>query len=379
MKDGYRVVDADAHVIEPDDLWARYFDPSLRERAPRHLNRAFAIQVDGVPINTPADWETETSAEQTARRDERISATFRELFPAAYERGFDAVAQLADMDIEGVDLAFLYPSYGLFATASSELDPVIAAATCRAYNNWLADFCGGDRNRLHGVGMLALQDPDAAAAEVLRAHDDLGFRAVFARPNPICGRNLDDPAYEPVWKALSERQMTLGLHEGGMPPLPQAGSDRLTNAEQKHICSHPMEQMVAAVSLIYGGVLERFPGLNVAFLEAGCGWVPFWLERMDDHYEKGIARDFGAANDLTRLPSEYFARQCYVSADADEGMLAPVIELLGDERIVFSTDYPHPDSKYPHAVESFLALPGVSDDSKRRILWDNALSLYGMH
>jgi predicted TIM-barrel fold metal-dependent hydrolase len=378
VKDGYRVVDADAHVIEPDDLWARYFEPSLRDRAPRHLNRAFAIQVDGVPINTPADWETDTSAEQTARRDERISATFAELFPAAYARGFDAVAQLADMDIEGVDLAFLYPSYGLFATASNALDPMIAAATCRAYNNWLADFCSGDRERLHGVGMIALQDPDAAAAEVLRVHDDLGFRAVFARPNPIAGRNLDDPAYEPVWKALSERRMTIGLHEGGMPPLPQAGSDRLSNAEQKHICSHPMEQMVAAVSLIYGGVLERFPGLQVAFLEAGCGWVPFWLERMDDHYEKGLARDFGAANDLTVPPSEYFARQCYVSADADEAMLAPVIELLGDERIVFSTDYPHPDSKYPHAVESFLALPGVSDDSKRRILWDNALALYGM-
>ena len=378
MKDGYRVVDADAHVIEPDDLWAQYFEASLRDRAPRHLNRSFGIQVDGIPINTPADWETETSAEQTARRDERITATFAELFPAAYERGFDAVAQLADMDIEGVDLAFLYPSFGLFATASSELDPEIAAATCRAYNNWLADFCGGDRERLHGVGMIALQDPDAAAAEVLRVHDDLGFRGVFARPNPICNRNLDDPAYEPIWKALSERQMTLGLHEGGMPPLPQAGSDRLTNAEQKHICSHPMEQMVAAVSLIYGGVLERFPGVQVAFLEAGCGWVPFWLERMDDHYEKGLARDFGAANDLTMPPSEYFARQCFVSADADEAMLAPVIDLLGDERIVFSTDYPHPDSKYPHAVESFLALPGVSDDSKRRILWDNALALYGM-
>jgi len=379
MKDGYRVVDADAHVIEPDDLWARYFEESLRDRAPRHLNRAFAIQVDGLSINTPADWETDTSAEQTARRDERISATFAELFPAAYERGFDAVAQLADMDVEGVDLAFLYPSFGLFATASSELDPAIATATCHAYNNWLADFCAADGDRLHGVGMIALQDPDAAAVEVLRVHDDLGFRAVFARPNPICGRNLDDPAYEPVWKALSERQMTIGLHEGGMPPLPQAGSDRLTNAEQKHICSHPMEQMVAAVSLIYGGVLERFPGLQVAFLEAGCGWVPFWLERMDDHYEKGLARDFGAANDLTRPPSEYFARQCYVSADADEAMLAPVIALLGDERIVFSTDYPHPDSKYPHAVESFLALSGVSDDSKRRILWDNALALYGMH
>ncbi len=300
VKDGYRVVDADAHVIEPDDLWARYFDAvAARPRARDTSTARSRSRSTACRSTRPADWETDTSAEQTARRDERISATFAELFPAAYARGFDAVAQLADMDIEGVDLAFLYPSYGLFATASNELDPVIAAATSRAYNNWLADFCGGDRDRLHGVGMIALQDPDAAAAEVLRVHDDLGFRAVFARPNPIAGRNLDDPAYEPVWKALSERQMTIGLHEGGMPPLPQAGSDRLTNAEQKHICSHPMEQMVAAVSLIYGGVLERFPGLQVAFLEAGCGWVPFWLERMDDHYEKGLARDFGAANDLT--------------------------------------------------------------------------------
>ena len=141
---------------------------------------------------------------------------------------------------------------------------------------------------------------------------------MFARPNPILGHNLDDPAYDPVWEALSSRSMAVGLHEGGMPPLPQAGADRLVNAEQRHICSHPMEQMVAAVSLIYGGVLERFPGLRVAFLEAGCGWLPFWLERMDDHYEKGLERDFGAAKLLTMPPSDYFRRQCFVSADADE-------------------------------------------------------------
>ena len=378
MRNGMRIVDADAHVIEPHALWHDYLDPSLRDRAPRAVGLTFGFEFETFSVNLPGQWLPGGSPEDVARMSERIQATYQELFPQAYAQGFAAPAQLVDMDREGVDVAFLYPSFGLFATASSELDPEIAAATCRAYNNWLADFCGGDRERLHGVGMIALQDPDAAAAEVLRVHDDLGFRGVFARPNPICNRNLDDPAYEPIWKALSERQMTLGLHEGGMPPLPQAGSDRLTNAEQKHICSHPMEQMVAAVSLIYGGVLERFPGVQVAFLEAGCGWVPFWLERMDDHYEKGLARDFGAANDLTMPPSEYFARQCFVSADADEAMLAPVIDLLGDERIVFSTDYPHPDSKYPHAVESFLALPGVSDDSKRRILWDNALALYGM-
>ena len=378
MKQGYRVVDADGHVIEPSDLWQRYVDPALRHRAPRHLNLAFSVETDGVRINTPDRWDPDATPAQLAHRDERIQATFAEIYPEASARGFDGVAQLKDMDIEGVDMSFLYPSYGLFVIASDAIDPAVAAAVARAYNDWLADFCAADPARLRGVGMLALHDPLAAAVEAARVHDVHGFRSVFVRPNPILGRNLDDPAYDPLWRALSVRRMALGLHEGGMPPLPQAGADRLTNAEQRHICSHPMEQMVAAVSLIYGGVLERFPEMTVAFLEAGCGWVPFWLERMDDHYEKGLERDFGAAKLLTMPPSAYFRRQCFVSADADEAMLAQVISVLGDERIVFSTDYPHPDSKYPHAVDSFLALPGVPDESKRRILWDNPLSLYGL-
>jgi predicted TIM-barrel fold metal-dependent hydrolase len=378
MKRGMRVVDADAHVIEPDDLWERYVDVELRDRAPRHLNRAFGVEVDGIRINLPADWERDTSAAEIARRDERINATFEELFPAAYARGFDAPAQLDDMDVEGVDLAFLYPSFGLFTLASSDIDPVVAVATSRAYNDWLADFCGTEPARLQGIAMVPVQDPVAAAREARRAHDELGFRGVFLRPNPIGGRNLDDPAYDPLWETLSGLGMALGLHEGGMPPLPQMGADRLANAEQRHICSHPMEQMVAAVSIVYGGLLERFPGLRVAFLESGCGWVPFWLERMDDHFDNSRDKDFGAAKLLQMPPSEYFRRQCYVSSDADESMLEHVIALLGDDRIVFSTDYPHPDSMYPVAVDSFLALPGVSDASKRRILWDNALDLYGM-
>jgi len=377
MKQGFRVVDADAHVIEPSDLWSRYVDAEYRDRAPRHLNLAFSVVTDGVAINTPDRWDPEASPEDLVRRDERIQATFAEIYPEASARGFDGVAQLADMDIEGIDLAFLYPSFGLFVIASDEIDPKVASAVARAYNDWLADFSAADPSRLRGIGMVAPHDPAAAATEVARLHEK-GFVGVFMRPNPILGRNFDDPAFDPLWQALSSRGMTLGLHEGGMPPLPQAGADRLVNAEQRHICSHPMEQMVAAVSLIYGGVLERFPELRVAFLEAGCGWLPFWLERMDDHYEKGVKRDFGAKRILSMAPSEYFRRQCFVSADADEAMLAQVIDALGDERIVFSTDYPHPDSKYPAAVDSFLALEGVSEDSKRRILWKNALALYGV-
>jgi predicted TIM-barrel fold metal-dependent hydrolase len=219
------------------------------------------------------------------------------------------------------------------------------------------------------------QDPAAAAGG--RRATSSGSRHL--RATESCrGCNFDHPDYEALWEVMSRHSMTLGIHEGGFPRLPQVVSGRLTEPMQVHICTHPMEQMIAAVSIVYGGVLERHPGLRVAFLEAGCGWVPFWLHRMDEHWQNSSQRDFGAVGVLRRAPSEYFRNQCYVTADSSEYMLSQVIDLIGDDHIVFTTDYPHPDSPWPHAVEEFLSLPGVSAASKGRILWDNALDLYGV-
>ena len=378
MKGSLRIVDSDAHVIEPHHIWTDYIDPEWRERAPRPVGLTFGFEFDSFTINVPTQWSPDASAADVARISERIQATYAELFPQAFAKSFSPDAQLVDMDREGIDQAFLYPSFGLFVLATDEIDPQLAAALARAYNSWLADFCAVGKGRLHGVAMLALQDPIAAAAEARRCAEELGFRAAFVRPNPVGGRNFDDPAYDPIWQVMSDHSMALGIHEGGFPRLPQVVKGRLTHPMQVHICCHPMEQMISAVSLIYGGVLERYPGLKVAFLEAGCGWVPFWLHRMDEHWENATGRDFGVEHVLSVPPSEYFRRQCFVSADAGEYMLAQVIDLIGSDRIVFSTDYPHPDSPWPHAVEEFLALPGVSEPTKQKVLWDNAMSLYGL-
>ena len=378
MNAGARVVDSDAHVIEPHHIWHDYLEEPWRAQAPRPVGLTFGFEFDGFTINLPSQWRPDAGPEDVARISERIQATYAELFPDAFARSFSPDAQLVDMDREGIDEAFLYPSFGLFVLATDDIEPSFAAALAGAYNSWLADFCGAGNGRLHGVAMLPLQHPEAAAEEARRCAEELGFRAAFVRPNPVGGRNFDDPAYDPLWGVMSAHSMALGIHEGGFPRLPQVVKGRLTHPEQVHICAHPMEQMISAVSLIYGGVLERFPGLRVAFLEAGCGWVPFWLHRMDEHWENSTGRDFGVRHALSVPPSEYFRRQCFVSADAGEYMLGQVIDLVGDDRIVFSTDYPHPDSPWPHAVDTFLGLPGVSDASKRKILWDNARSLYGV-
>ena len=142
----------------------------------------------------------------------------------------------------------------------------------------------------------------------------------------------------------------------------------------RHTVCHPGEQMLAAVSFCGGGILERHPRLRVAFLEGNASWVPFLLWRMDEHYE-WLGDVF--ARDLSREPSEYFKRQCFVSVECDEEPIAAVFDQMGVANIVFSTDFPHPDCKYPGAVARFLELP-LPDAAKRAILWDNCARYYGL-
>jgi predicted TIM-barrel fold metal-dependent hydrolase len=376
VKDGYRVVDADVHVIEPATMWREHVDAAFLGREPQPEDLAFGMVVDGIAINTWDARERDLDDGARSLRKERILATFREIYPDAYERGFDAASQLDSMDTEGIDVAVLYPSFGLFALATDGLDPKLALAISRAYNDWLAGFCARNPSRLKAVAMVPRQDPAGAALEAARAVDELGMVGVFVRPNAVDGRTLDDPFYDPLYDTVQELDVPLGLHEGGKAGHPQAGADRFTDLEMQHICTHPLEQMCAAVSLLYGGVLERYPLLQVVFLEAGCGWVPFWLERMDEHHDNAQARSFGGTRKRSLRPSEYFRRQCYVSANADETFLSSVADEIGEDRIVFSSDYPHPDAPFPHAVDEFLALDDLSAERKRKILWDNALTLY---
>ena len=122
-------------------------------------------------------------------------------------------------------------------------------------------------------------------------------------------------------------------------------------------------------------MLERFPNLRVALLEGNCSWAPWLLERLDEHWEWVGGLD---VPELDRPPSEYFRTNCFLSIEADELPARYYVEQFGDDNLVFSTDYPHGDSKYPDAVTGFLDLPGVSEESKRKILWDNWARLYGL-
>jgi predicted TIM-barrel fold metal-dependent hydrolase len=289
----------------------------------------------------------------------------------AHRGGFDPVARLQDMDLEGIDVAVLYPSIGLNFWAIES--PAAAVALARAYNDWLADYCSTDRRRLFGAAMLPFQEPDAAVAELRRSAGELGFRAAFVRPNPCCGRHIGDAAFEPVWAAAEELGVTIGVHEGSSNIIRTLGTDRYFNPLLLHAMSHAFEQMLACATLIVTGVMERHPALHFAFLEAGGGWVPYWLWRLDEQV-KGFGR---YASEMKRMPSEYFRRQCWVAFEGDEDTLPVLLPHVGEDRIVWGSDYPHHDATFPGAVQKLRSLiEPLAESGRRRILGGNACALY---
>lgn len=368
-RNGYRIVDSDMHLIEPPDLWQRYIDPAYADQAPRGLTeypRDLALEVNGTRFPRHSALSKKMLHQTRAQQADR--------YTHAEARGYDAVSQLEALDREGIDIAVLFPSRGLFALAFETMDPGLSAAIARAYNDWLGDFCSAEPSRLLGSGMVSPHNVEAAADEARRVVQDYGFTSVFMRPNPVCGRYWHHPDYDPLWATLVDLDIPIGFHEGGsgeLDTIEQTGS-RFDKGIMGHVASHPMEMMQACISMCMGGVLERFPTLRVALLEGNCAWVPWLLWRMDEHIEWRGAVE---APELSLMPSEYFKRNCYVSIECDELPGVQAVEALDGDCVVFSTDYPHGDSKYPHATEAMMKLP-LSDAHRRKVLWDNCAALY---
>jgi predicted TIM-barrel fold metal-dependent hydrolase len=344
MGDSMRAFDSDGHVAEPAGLFADWLPDG----------RPFT----GLPPTAPRKVCGEPGA-----LDDQLT------------HRFDAASYLRAMDAQGIAAAVLYPSVGLFVPYMPELDDAASAAACTAYNEWVAAYCSHDPTRLAAVGVVPQRDPVRAAAEVQRAAA-LGLVGVLVRPNHVGPVYLDDASYAPLYEALEDTGLVLGIHEALGLRGPTIGADRFDGFAARHMCSHPLEQMTAMVALLLGGVLERHASLRVAFLESGTGWLPYWLARLDDH--RDWMRESECAN-LTLSPSEYFARQCVISSDADDALAAWVVGEVGADHVMWASDFPHPDAHYPDAVEVFTSAvqrEGVSDDALRAVMWDTPLRLY---
>ena len=242
-KSRLKVLDSDMHVMEPPDLWDRYIDSKFKARAPRGV---ISSNVGDLRMVYPdgRDWARTTTQQNDSARGRNFERN-QNVYRGDAERGWTAEVQLEAMDIEGIDVAVLYPTRGLRALVVEDMDSEFAAAIARAYNNWLYDFCSKNPKRLIGAGMISPYDMKDAVTEAQRCSTELGFRAVFLRANPLVKHQWHDPYYEPLWSALEDLNIALGFHESTGTGKRQIGERLEPNLMLRRVYAQPMEQMLA--------------------------------------------------------------------------------------------------------------------------------------
>jgi predicted TIM-barrel fold metal-dependent hydrolase len=386
MRNGIAIIDVDRHVMEPMSLWPDYlpakyraFAPDVRPMSPpdEPLVQRLARLGDHALLPTPPIvtvggkpiWQgmTEVGYIEVGLRAE----SHRHELVAAET----AAGQLATMSESGVDVAMLLPTYAGYLVYDDEIDAERSRAYASAYTRWLADLCRESPARLKGAALLSRHDPTHLVAD-LEAGLAAGHRAVVLRPNPVRGRTLGAPELEPFFAACEANDVPVLLHEGAHTRVQTAGASRFVTHFAQHACSHPLEAMMAFLALLEGGVLERHPRLRVGFLESGCGWLPYWLWRLDELEYAQSSNELGGR--LSQRPSAYFRRQCWIAFEPDEALLRPSVEAIGADRVVFGTDFPHVD--HDSNIVARLFEPGAPLDATllEAALWRNPARLLGL-
>ena len=377
--DGWLVADSDMHVMEPADLWQRYMDPAWGHAAPvglSELERDMRVKVKNAVMLRMGHMRPRVAGRPW--KSEQDTA-----FAHAEARNWDPSHRSWPWKWSRWTRPCCSPSRGLFVLAlqstehvgSDGLDPDLATAISQGYNDWMADFvqqCDAPE-RVFGAAMLAPHDVGAAVDELAR-NVERGFKAGFLTPGLIDNKPWHDPKYDPLWREAERLGVPVCFHGGGTTYLKPdfAFSEHLDKLMLWHAFNQPLGIMFVTTCFTSGGILERFPDLRVGLLEGNCSWAPFMLYRLDEHWEWTGKYE---APELLMKPSAYFMRNCYVSCEADEVTARHYFEDFGDDNVIFSTDYPHADSKFPHARESFMELPFESS-TKKKILWDNYAKLY---
>jgi predicted TIM-barrel fold metal-dependent hydrolase len=403
-----RYIDSDGHILEHPNGMLDFAPAEFRDRI-WHIEvdengREFAVYNGG---RGPAGGLAGTAGftDEQVERVRNGELNYSEVRPAAWT----ADLRLKDMDMDGIDVSVLYPTFMLGLQSLKDVE--FGRVQARAYNDWCASHLAEGDGRLYGAGALppffSADDVSGVVEEIRHVAELPGMVSVFMRPNPtIEWRYYNDPVYDPIWAALQDTGLPVAFHPFLAPDLPGACEGlklgRPRNEDGSYVSleefealqagpgmrmgstiyftqaiANPVDVMSSICYITSGGVCERFPGAKFMFLEANGGWLVPWLERLD-HHAKKFSWDVPW---LKQLPSEYFRRQCWISFDPDESMLAFTANspLCGADRIIWASDYPHPDAKFPGVTEDLTeALEGLTFEQQQMITSESARALYGI-
>jgi predicted TIM-barrel fold metal-dependent hydrolase len=317
----------------------------------------------------------------TGRSGEELKEHMKRGYEAARPSGWDPAERIKDQDVDGVEAEVLYTTLGMPLFNLSDAD--LQRACFSAYNDWLAEFCAYNPKRLIGTALLSLEDIPQGVKELERCAKR-GLRGAMIWGSPPEDKPYSSPIYDSLWQSASEHDFPLSLHvitgkskESDMTGLSDAmglaksGKRKIPMGEIYANLIHEVQRSLT--SIIFGGVLERFPKLKIVSAENDVGWLPHYMYRLDHGFEK-----FGAMMEtpLSMKPSDFIRRQLYATFQ-DDPVGPAAYRLFGAGNYMWASDFPHTDSTWPDSrkvVERDFA--GVPDDVTRKIVFENAVALY---
>jgi len=378
MKDGMRFVDCDMHVMEPVDLFDRYLEPEFRNRVTLPIGadgkpKRGMIIIDGQPTTYDLELQQHRKPHHGVVKSDtsqplsgsRIAESGRLDF--AIERDYDGEAQIMGMELEGIDIAILFPTMGLSLLARDNMDPRLSLALSQAYNNWIHEFCQHSPDQLKFAAMLPLHDVNLACVELVRCVTELGAVGSFVRPNRVNEHFWHSNYWNPLLALHEELDVTIGFHEGTGAAYSHMNTLYGENRFYRHVASHWIEMQQALIAMLIGGIFEFYPKLRVGFLEAQNSWVPGILTRIEWDYPQ--YRDSHAPY-LSLTPREYFQRNCWAAVEGSEPEIEATASIVGADRMCISTDYPHFDSNFPNVSNNLLA--NVTKETAEKIFMGGA-------
>ena len=337
MKPPYGVVDSDGHINEPEGRLREYIEgPYAQWNKPINLGSFFdntigdRLGTHGPPgFPTPDDW-------------------------------------LRVADEGGMETIYLFPTTLL--AYSTITDPDYLVALTKAYNNYVSEEWIKHNPRFKSVGLMPMLDVEESINEMRRCVTELGFSGVFVAA--VGFGLLGDKKYHPFFAEAEKLGIAVAVHGGHAT----AENIPYTKFIQRHTIGFPVSNMMQMMHMTYEGVYEKFPGLKVGYLEAGCTWVPYMLDRMDEEWEK---RGWFDTPNCKKKPSEYITSgKIFIHAEPGERLIPQVIECMGSNRLMYASDFPHWDHEYPDSLYHIYGREDLTDEQKKAILRDNALEFY---
>lgn len=370
----YRIISSDNHVFEPQDLWTSRAQSEFKDRVP-HLVREY----DGDWWYCDSHRVIGLSAgAQTGMRFEAPEKMVRTTtFDKVRRGGYIPEEHLKDMDSDGVDVSIVYPTVGLLLY--SVPDSALLTEIFRAYNDWLAEFCTGDPKRLKGIATINVDDVQEGVKELERSAK-MGLAGGLITVYPPEGKGYDNPMYEPLWAAAQDLGIPLGMHIATNRPGPGqdfALEDR-NRVRNSFLANADHWVRMSLADMIFSGVFERYPKLQVGTVEHELSWLPHFLDRIDYTYTQRVQQGrYRFKEDM--LPSDYFHRNVFAGFQEDVLGIRDR-HIIGVDNLLWGSDYPHVESTFPRSreiIEGILA--DCTAEEKAKIAGGNAARIYHLN